>query len=41
MSRIAKLQSQVTFSLAQIPLQMKHDSEINIKDNLTLLFIPT
>lgn len=32
-SRIAELQPQVTFSLAQIPLQMEHDLEINIKDN--------
>lgn len=39
-SRIAKLQPQVTFSLAQIPLQMEHDFEINIKDNLTLLLRP-
>jgi len=39
-SRIAKLQPQVTFSLAQIPLQMEHDFEINIKHNLTLLLIP-
>lgn len=39
-SRIAQLQPKVTLSLAQIPLQIEHDLEINIKDNLTLLLIP-
>jgi len=39
-SRIAELQPKVTFSLAQICLQIEHNFEINIKDNLTLLLIP-
>ena len=38
-SRIAELQPKVTFSLAQIPLKIEHDFEINITDNLTLLLI--
>jgi len=35
LSRIGELQPQVTFSLAQILLQIEHEFEINIKDNLT------